>query len=63
MSGETKNPHDAESPEWQLWENMRAADLAAAASQADAERSIKKTAELRAKADRYRVALDKLAAA
>lgn len=62
MASETKNPHDAESPEWQLWENMRGAELAAAASQADADRSLKKASELRAKADRYRDALAKLAA-
>lgn len=57
---ETLNTYPTDSPEWQLFENMRGSELAAQAFQADSERALAKAAALRAKADRFRRALDAL---
>jgi hypothetical protein len=56
-----KNPHNSDTPEWQLWENMQSSLLQATAHAQDAERSTKKAGEARDKADRYKAALEKLA--
>lgn len=52
-----RNPYSPETPEWQLFENMKSLELAAAAFQADAERYIQKAADARVKSERYRDAL------
>lgn len=56
----SNNPHHHETPEWQLFENMKGSELAAVAFQADAERYIAKAEAARAKAAAFRTALEKL---
>ena len=60
-SKDAKNPHDPDSPAWQLWENMRSSELLTLTYAADAERYTKLSQAAREKADRYREALDKIA--
>jgi hypothetical protein len=55
-----KNPYGHESPEWQLFENMKSSELAAAAAGAEAQRALEKGAAARSKALAYRAALEKL---
>lgn len=60
MSKEEKNPYDTESPEWQLWENMKSSLLKSLAFANDAERYTRLSQEAREKSERYREALDRL---
>ena len=55
-----KNPHKPETPEWQLFESMKSAELAAIAFDADVTRYQQKAADMRNKAIIYREALEKL---
>lgn len=55
-----KNPHDADSPEWQLWENHRAQEHLIAAYTADIERYERLRSAAFAKRDAYAAALKKL---
>jgi hypothetical protein len=63
MSNDTKNPYSHDTPGWQLFENALSLEAQAFAFQADSERYVQKSAEARAKADRYREALAKIAVA
>lgn len=56
-----KNPYDANSPEWQLWENMQSSRLQASAFADDVTRYTQRAKEARKRAELYRVALEKLA--
>lgn len=55
-----KNPYSADTPEWQLWENMQSSYLQASAFAQDADRYTKKAGEARDKGDRFKAALGKL---
>lgn len=55
-----KNPYETDSPEWQLFENATSLEKQALAADADSERYMKVAVERRAKAQRYRDALEKL---
>lgn len=67
MSAQTstagRNPYSDGTPEWQLWENMTSALALQVSHAADAERSQKKSADARERAERFKHALDTLAAA
>lgn len=56
----TKNPHETNSPEWQLYENMLSLEAQARAYAQDAERYTSLAASCRTKAQRYSEALKKL---
>ena len=60
MTDAAKNPHDAGSPEWQLWENMTGAIRTERAYIADADRYTKMAAAQREKATAFEAALNKL---
>jgi hypothetical protein len=51
------NPYDADTPLWQLHENMVSAEHVARAYASDAERYTKRSLEMRDKADLYRQAI------
>lgn len=55
-----KNPYKDNSPEWQLWQQMRAAELLVGTYTADAERYARKAEEQRQRFLDYKAALDKL---
>lgn len=55
-----KNPYQIETPEWQLWENMKSSERQSLAFNADAERYLKKSQECREKSELYSAALKKL---
>ena len=55
-----KDPVEASTPEWQLWENITSARLAAISYEQDAERFTVKAQESREKAELYQAALAKL---
>jgi len=61
MSEHERNPFDAETPEWQLFENMIGARRAASAFAGDAARAQAKAKEQREKEARFQSALDRLA--
>ncbi len=54
------NPYEVNSPEWQLYENMAGLEMQASAAVADSERALKRAAEARFKAEKYRLALEKI---
>ena len=51
------NPYHADTPLWQLHENMVSTDQAARAFASDAEQYAKRSQEVRDKADQYRKAI------
>jgi hypothetical protein len=55
-----KNPYNNDTPEWQLFENMQNNLVLVSTHLADAERSRIKATQAREKAERYRIALEKL---
>ena len=56
----SSNPYSSDTPEWQLFENAKSAELAARAFAADAERYAKLSQAAREKAERFAAALEKL---
>jgi cytochrome c556 len=60
MAADDKNPYDPDTPEWQLWENMRGAERSERAYIADADRYTKMAAAQRQKAAAFKTALGKL---
>lgn len=57
---EERNPYFSDTPEWQLFENIKGSEALARALTADAERATKNAQTAREKAQRYREALAKL---
>lgn len=55
-----KNKYDPNSPEWQLFENMRGAEALERSYTADAEKATVRAKEAREKAERFRAALNVL---
>lgn len=60
VSTPTKNPHNPDIPEWQLWENHRAQDFLCITYTTDIERYEKLRAAAFAKRDAYASALKTL---
>lgn len=55
-----KNPHDENSPEWQLWEQWNSADALVRAADEDAKRAEKRRSEAITRKASYAKALAKL---
>lgn len=55
-----KNPFDTNTPEWQLFENMKSSELLAVSQSGDAERYALLAAKSREKAGLFKEALTKL---
>lgn len=55
-----KNPYSHDTPEWQLWENMQSSLLQASAFARDADEYLKKAAAARERAERFKIALERL---
>lgn len=60
MSKKEKKVLNSDSPEWQLFQNMKSAKLSVAGHIKDAERSMAMSESARKKYDQYREALEKL---
>jgi hypothetical protein len=57
---DTKNPHDTNSPEWQLWAQSNAGRLLIVAADEDVKRAQRARASAVARVDAYAIALKML---
>lgn len=55
-----KNPHEQDSPEWGLYENMISSERLSEAYYNDSQRYLKMSEAARDKANKYKAALEKL---